>query len=214
MAIAGRRPSTAPARVIGKNPPAKGSITMTDEPIHIAITVRVREPHVAEFQHALKDFAGRSLAEPGARGVQCLYPPPGSASTEYGILRSFANARDRDAFYGSAFFKDWLARIAPMVDGQSTRRQLYGLEAWFRDPKEPMPPRWKMALLTWIAAWPASLLTQTVLAPVVGSDVPQVLQAALVAAGLVVILTWVAMPFLVRIASPWLHPEIAQDVRR
>jgi hypothetical protein len=49
--------------------------------------------------------------------VQCLYPPPGSASTEYGILRSFASAADRDAFYRSAFFKDWLARIEPMVEG-------------------------------------------------------------------------------------------------
>jgi uncharacterized protein len=189
-------------------------MTMTNEPIHIAITVRVRKTHVAEFECALKDFAGRSLAEPGARGVQCLYPPPGSASTEYGILRSFANARDRDAFYGSAFFKDWLARIAPMVEGESTRRQLYGLEAWFRDPKEPMPPRWKMALLTWIAAWPASMFTQVVLALTVGRNIPQVLQAALVALGLVVILTWVAMPFLVRIASPWLHPENAQGARR
>jgi antibiotic biosynthesis monooxygenase (ABM) superfamily enzyme len=187
---------------------------MTDEPIHIAITVRVCKSHVAEFERALKDFAGRSLVEPGARGVQCLYPPPGSASTEYGILRSFANARDRDAFYGSAFFKDWLARISPMVEGHSTRRQLHGLEAWFRDPKEPMPPRWKMALLTWIAAWPASMFTQVVLALVVGRNVPQVLQAALVALGLVVILTWVAMPFLVRIAGPWLHPATAQDLRR
>jgi uncharacterized protein len=146
--------------------------------------------------------------------VQCLYPPPGSASTEYGILRSFANAADRDAFYGSAFFKDWLARIAPMVEGESTSRQLYGLEAWFRDPKEPMPPRWKMALLTWIAAWPASMLTQAILAPVVGRNVPQVLQAALVALGLVAILTWVAMPFLVKIAGPWLHPKSSPDARR
>jgi uncharacterized protein len=185
-----------------------------DEPIHIAITIRVRKPHVAEFERALKDFAGRSLAGPGARGVQCLYPAPGSASTEYGILRSFANAADRDSFYGSAFFKSWLARIAPMVEGESTRRQLYGLEAWFRDPKGPMPPRWKMALLTWIAAWPASMLTQAVLAPVLGRNAPQVLQAALVALGLVVILTWVAMPFLVKIASPWLHPKNSQDARR
>jgi antibiotic biosynthesis monooxygenase (ABM) superfamily enzyme len=146
--------------------------------------------------------------------VQCLYPPPGSASSEYGILRSFANAADRDAFYGSACFKDWLARIAPMVESESTRRQLYGLEAWFRDPKEPMPPRWKMALLTWIAAWPASLLTQAVLALALGRNIPQVLEAALVAVGLVVILTWVAMPVLVRMAHPWLHPKSTPDARR
>ena len=87
-----------------------------------------------------------------------LYPPPGSASTEYGLMRSFASAHDRDAFYNSPLFKDWLARIEPMVEGKSTRRQLSGLEAWFRDGGEPMPPRWKMALLTWPAVWLVSTL--------------------------------------------------------
>jgi uncharacterized protein len=210
MAVAGRRRLTAPSPAIGKK--IRG-LSMTDEPIHIAITVHVRKPYVAEFEHALKDFAGRSLAEPGARGVQCLYPPPGTSSTEYGILRSFANAADRDAFYGSACFEDWLARIAPMVEGESTRRQLYGLEAWFRDPKEPMPSRWKMALLTWIAVWPVSMLVSTVAAAVIGQNVPQVVQAALVAAGLVAILTWVAMPLLVKMAYPWLHPKSSPDAK-
>src|SRR5271155_3109804 len=69
-----------------------------DDPIHIAITVRVRRPRIAEFEPALADFAHQSLAEAGARGVQCLYPPPGSFSTEYGVMRSFASASDRDAF--------------------------------------------------------------------------------------------------------------------
>jgi uncharacterized protein len=186
-----------------------------DEPIHIAITLRVRKTHVAEFQSALADFASRSLAEPGARGVQCLYPPPGSASTEYGIMRSFASAADRDAFYRTALFNDWLARIKPMVEGESTRRQLHGLEAWFRDRKEPIPPRWKMALLTWIAVWLASMLMRATLAPLLGPNVPQVLEAGLVAAGVVVILTWVAMPFLVKIAHPWLHPKAkARNTRK
>jgi antibiotic biosynthesis monooxygenase (ABM) superfamily enzyme len=178
-----------------------------DKPIHIAITLRVRKTHVGEFERALADFARRSLAEPGARGVQCLYPPPGSSSTEYGIMRSFASAADRDAFYRTTFFKDWLARIEPMVEGESTRRQLDGLEAWFRDPKGTMPPRWKMALLTWIAVWLASMLMRAILAPALGPNFPQVLSAGLVAAGVVVILTWVAMPLLVKIARPWLHPK-------
>ncbi len=186
---------------------------MPDEPIHIAITVRVRRPYVAEFERALKDFAGWSLAEPGAMGVQCLYPPPGSASTEYGILRSFANAADRDAFYRSACFKDWQARIAPMLEGQSTRRQLYGLEAWFRDHKEPMPPRWKMAVLTWVAAWPVSMFVSVIVVLALGRNIPRILQGALVAAGLVIVLTWVAMPFLVKIAHPWLRPKRSADAK-
>jgi uncharacterized protein len=175
-----------------------------DEPIHIAIVLRVRKSHIAEFERALADFAYRSLAEPGARGVQSLYPPPGSASTDYGIIRSFASASERDAFYGSPLFKDWLTLIEPMVEGKSTPRQLSGLEAWFRDGAEPMPPRWKMALLTWPAVWLSSTLVRTIVAPALGSNVPQFVEAGFITAGVVVILTWIVMPFVVRAARPWL----------
>jgi uncharacterized protein len=183
-----------------------------NEPIHIAIMLRVRKSHIAEFEPALADFARRSFSEPGARGVQCLYPPPGSASTDYGIMRSFANAADRDAFYGSPLFQDWLNEIEPMVEGKSTRRQLTGLEAWFRDGGEPMPPRWKMALLTWPAVWFASTLVRTILAPALGPFVPQAAEAGFVTAGVVVTLTWVVMPFLVRAARPWLYPRSQQTL--
>lgn len=181
-----------------------------DKPIHIAITMRVRKPRVAEFERTLVDFARRSLAEPGARGVQCLFPPPGSDSTEYGVLRSFASSDDRDDFYRSALFNDWLARIEPMVEGRSSRRELHGLEAWFRDGDEPMPPRWKMALLTWPAVWLSSMLVRTIVAPAMGPNISQVVEAGFITAGVVVTLTWVAMPFLVKIARPWLHPKNTQ----
>ena len=123
-------------------------------------------------------------------------------------MRSFASAADRDAFYGTALFKDWLARIEPMVEGESTRRQLDGLEAWFRDPKGPMPPRWKMALLTFVAVWPVSMAVPAVLNPLIGQRVSDVIFAGAVAAGIVVILTWVAMPLLVRVARAWLNPKV------
>ena len=182
-----------------------------DEPIHIAIMLRVRKSRVVEFQRALADFAHRSLAEPGARGVQTLYPPPGSASTDYGILRSFASASEREAFYGSPLFKTWLAEIEPMVEGKSSPRQLSGLEAWFRDGQEPMPPRWKMALLTWPAVWLVSTIVRTVLAPALGPVLPGVLESGVVTASVVSILTWIAMPLVVKVARPWLYPKSRQS---
>ncbi len=181
------------------------------EPIHIAITRRVRKSHVAQFEHALAEFARRSLAEPGARGVHCLHPPPGSDSTEYGIMRSFASTADRDAFYQTPLYQEWLARIEPMVEGEATYRQLDGLEAWFRNPHGLMPPRWKMASLTWIAVWPVSMLVPTILMPLLGQNFPQIFTAGLIAAGIVVVLTWVAMPLLVKAAHPWLHPSTHQS---
>lgn len=178
-----------------------------DQAIHIAITRRVRKAHTFEFERALADFARRSLAEPGARGVHLLYPPPGSGSAVYGILRSFASARDRDRFYESVLYRDWLDTIRPMVEGEANYRQLSGLEAWFRDPRDGPPPRWKMALLTFLAVWPISVYLPQAILPLLGAAFPQPLAAGLIAAGIVAILTWVVMPIVVRLVHPWLLPK-------
>lgn len=178
-----------------------------DETIHIAIVRRVRKAHVEAFERALAEFASKSLAEPGSRGVHCIYPPPGSGSLDYGILRSFATAADRDAFYETALYKEWRARIEPMVEGEPKYRRLNGLEAWFRSPGVSAPPRWKMALLTWIAVWPVSMLVPAILSPILPAALPRILASGVIAGGIVTVLTWGAMPLLVKLAHAWLHPE-------
>lgn len=175
------------------------------EPVHIAVTRRVRKERVEDFERALAEFASRSLAEPGARGVHCLHPPLGSGSTEYGIMRSFASTAERDAFYKSPIYQEWLETIEPMVEGDATYRDLTGLEAWFRDPEGSRPPVWKMALLTWVAVWPVSILVRAALVPFMGG-LPSILQAGIIAAGIVVVLTWFAMPLLIKITHRWLRP--------
>jgi antibiotic biosynthesis monooxygenase (ABM) superfamily enzyme len=180
-----------------------------DDTVHIAITRRVRKEHTREFERMLGDFASRSLTDPTARGVHLLYPPPSSDSCEYGILRSFASAADRDAFYASDFYREWIASIDHMLEGEPTFRRLDGLEAWFREPHGKMPPRWKMALLTWLAVWPVSMLVPAVLVPLLGNVLPAILRVGVIAAGIVCVLTWLAMPLLVKLARPWLHPSSA-----
>ncbi len=61
-----------------------------------------------------------------------------------------------------------------------------------------MSPRWKMALLTWIAVWPVNMLVPAILKPVLGPNFPQILAAGLIAAGIVILVHWLAMPLLVK----------------
>jgi hypothetical protein len=41
--------------------------------------------------------------------------------------------------------------------------------------KESVPPRWKMALLTWIAVWPTSMFISLILKPTLARNFPHVL---------------------------------------
>ena len=178
-----------------------------ETPIHIVITRRVRPGREAEFQAALREFFQESFGHYGVLGASMLVPVPGSDSTEFGILRTFASARERDAFYASPLFAAWEERIAPLTEDAWTYRPLTGMEAWFRAPQRP-PARWKMALLTWIAVWPGSVSVRAALFPVLGSALPGVIFAGAVAAGIVAVLTWVAMPLLVKAARAWLQPPV------
>src|SRR3954468_5497330 len=115
-------------------------------PVHVAITRRVRPGCEAEFQNALREFLQSSFAHDGVMGASMLTPLPGSDTREFGILRTFADEKERDAFYQSPMFKRWEERARTLTEGEPVYRQLHGLEAWFRTPHNP-PPRWKMAIV-------------------------------------------------------------------
>lgn len=181
-------------------------------PIHIAITRRVRPGLEAEFQRALREFLQASFAHGGVRGASMLTPPPGSDSREYGILRTFDNEAERDAFYESQLFKTWDVRARALTEGEPVYRQLHGLEAWFRSPHTP-PPRWKMALATLLGVYPTSLLLALTVGKIVNTW-PLLARSLVISACVVVLLTWVVMPLVTRLFQGWLHPQHQETFRR
>ena len=176
-----------------------------NEPIHVAITRKIKPGCEAEFQAALKEFFTKSFGHAGVQGASMLVPPPGSPSPEFGILRTFANARERDDFYASPMFQAWEERIKPLIEGEPVHRQLNGLEAWFRSPQNP-PPRWKMAIATYLGVVPVIMSLSLTLGPLVRSW-NFVLNNLVFNACVVVLLTWVVMPIIARILYRWLHSE-------
>ena len=171
-------------------------------PIHVAITRKVKAGSESAFEESLREFFQDSFDQPGVLGAHLISPLPGSHAREYGILRTFASEHERDVFYRSDLFGRWQQQVAELTEGERTYRELHGLEAWFRtvDP----PARWKMALLTWLGVWPTSLLVGASIGPLL-ANLPGVVSSALMAAAIVVCLTWVVMPALVKMSHSWLH---------
>lgn len=173
-------------------------------PIHIAITRRVRPGREAEFQEALREFFQTSFAHGGVLGATMIVPPPGSDTREFGILRTFGDEKERDAFYASPVFKAWEEKCAPLTEsGSWTQRPLHGLEAWFRSPHMP-PPRWKMGVATYLGVFPVATILSLTLAPAMRSW-HFLLSNALFNACVVILLTWVVMPLVTRALHRWLH---------
>jgi len=152
----------------------------------------------------LKEFLARSLAESGVHGAAMLVPTPGSGSAEYGIIRSFANAAERDAFYASPLYLDCIKLVSTLSDGEPEARELHGLEAFFRQDSQSLPPRWKMAIATYLGVVPVIMTLALTLGPLIRSW-NFVLYNLVFNACVVVLLTWVVMPLITRALHGWLQ---------
>lgn len=172
--------------------------------VHVAIMRVVRPGREREFEALIQKFFEEATRQPGVCGAYLIRPFVGSQSREYGILRSFQSEQDRDRFYASDLYREWNDAVAPLVEGSPQRRELHGLEAFFHG-NAPPPPRWKMALLTWIGVNPAVYIFSNAV-PAAFGDLHPLAMLLVVNAFVVASLAWGFMPLLTRIFKGWLEP--------
>ncbi|MGB0679335.1 MAG: antibiotic biosynthesis monooxygenase [Polyangiales bacterium] len=170
--------------------------------VHVAIMRKVRVGREEDFETAVRAFFAEAERVPGMLDAHLIRPAHDS-QREYGILRSFRSQQDKERFYGSDLYRRWNAQVAELVEGEVQKKQLHGLEAFFREPNGG-PPAWKMALLTWVAVNPAVYLFGRGVPAVVGK-LPGLAAMLLINACVVAALTWAFMPLLTKIAAPWLR---------
>jgi antibiotic biosynthesis monooxygenase (ABM) superfamily enzyme len=168
--------------------------------IHVAITRKILPGKEQEFKDSLRNFLGQSFEHGGVHGAAIISSFPGADDNEIGILRTFKDEKERDAFYHSEQFKQWEDYASTLTE-PAVYRQLTGLEAWFRSAAPP--PRWKMAIATLCGVFPTSMFlyysTGWFLA-----NLPSPLRLLITASLMVGILTWVVMPLVTKILRPWL----------
>jgi antibiotic biosynthesis monooxygenase (ABM) superfamily enzyme len=189
------------------NARAANTVRAAPERVHVAIMRTVRAGREPEFEALIQDFFEEAARQPGVCDAYLIRPIVGSPSRDYGILRSFHSAEDRERFYASDLYRRWNEAVAPLVEGEAQRRELHGLEAFFHG-NAPPPPRWKMALLTWVGVNPAVYIFSNAV-PAVFGEMPMLGRLLLVNAFVVASLAWVFMPVLTKLFSRWLHPPRA-----
>ncbi len=181
----------------------------------VLVTRRVRAGHEADFEQAANGMIAAATQFEGHLGGYLIKPDtPGGRL--YQTLFAFDSDAHLRAWTTSAPRRAFLDRIAAISEGGDGLQILSGLETWFALPaarvRQP-PPRYKMAVVTWMGIFPSVMAISALVAPWLAPIHPA-LSVLVVTALVTIAMTWAVMPALARLLAPWLYPAPADTPPR
>jgi antibiotic biosynthesis monooxygenase (ABM) superfamily enzyme len=178
---------------------------MAEEPVTVVVRRRVKPGAEAAFESAMQEFIRFALSFPGNSGIDVVRPRPGG-SRDYTVVDRFADGEARRAFKESSDYRNWMQRLRELSEQDPYIEEHAGLGGWFTPPDAPRPSppaRIKMALVTFIGAYPLTSVLPSLGARLLPDWHPLLVNVP-VTATIVAALTWVMMPILTRVFARWL----------
>jgi uncharacterized protein len=183
-----------------------------DPPVTVFVSRRAKAGREAEFEDFIRGIIAAASEFPGHLGAT-VFRPTSPDDREYRVVFKFDHLSNLRHWEQSDERRSWYERSREFAEDEPRIERITGLESWFTlEQGVPIvpPPRYKMALVTWLAVFPAITLVLLALTPVV-SGWPLPLRTLLLTVILVPALTWVVMPRLTRLLRRWLYPAPKND---
>ena len=181
--------------------------TDEDPPVTAVASRRVKAGKEQEFEEWVSGILGAAEEFSGYLGSNVIRPRDDD-DDEFQIVFKFDHASNLKRWEESEERHAWLRQVQPLVHEENVR-VLTGLETWFTLPSrpgEPAPPRYKMAVVTWIAVFPLATAIFAVTQPLLGG-LPTVLRTLVFTLIMVTTMTYGVMPRMTRLFSFWLYPD-------
>lgn len=180
-----------------------------DPPVTAVASRRVRLGREREFEDWLSGILTEARKAPGYRGSEVLRPSNRNDDDHYRIVFRFDRVSNLQAWENSEERFRRLREVRPLLHEDGRIDVLTGLETWFTLPSKPgqaAPPRYKIALVTWLALFPLITLFFVAFDPLL-SQLPTLLRMLVLTAVMVTVMTYMIMPRLTRLFSFWLYPN-------
>jgi uncharacterized protein len=168
---------------------------------------RVRPGHEKDYNDWIRRYLTIERKAPGYLGTTIIIPGGSKSPLRY-IIRRFVDKAAMERWDNS----EESLRLLKEANDYSTRHYdtSTGLETWFAFPdlktlSQSPPPRWKMAIVIFFAAYAISSLSRSILNPFL-EQWPILGSAVIYTAILVVSLTYFALPIANRMLRHWLYP--------
>lgn len=187
------------------------SLTMrTDEAPQVTAIIShvVRLGREQGYEQWFQGIATDARKFKGHLGVSAIRPRD-HAHPEYVVILKFDCYDNLKRWLESDTRRQWLERLQPLIEKPESLQTLTGLETWFTLSSEPIkspPPRYKMALVTWLGVFSTIAVVSRLLAPLI-SRLPVLLNQLITTGLVVVLLTYLIMPRLTQLFRKWLYPK-------
>jgi uncharacterized protein len=182
----------------------------TSGPVTATVTRTARKGKIEEFEEWMQGFIRASLRFEGHLGVNIIRPADKS-KPEYVIIVRFNNLENMLKWENSDERNKWLEKGKDLTEGEGKIEKLTGMEFWFtpypsKDTERRIaltPPRYKMAIVTTAVIF---ILLTTLIPQVheLTEGIPSLLRTLMETTIIVVLMTYVLMPNVTRVLSPWL----------
>ncbi|MBN8440128.1 MAG: antibiotic biosynthesis monooxygenase [Thauera sp.] len=188
------------------------AISVAAAPVTRIARRHARPGREAEYEALVREMFGRMRASRGFMGADMI--PPEEAHGEYQVVVKFASEADLQAWDESAARAEMHKRIREVAEDEPEYRRLSGLEAWFTGavvPASMHPPRFRMAVVTWMGIFPVVSFYLWLVSLWPGFvELPFLPRTAVFTALIVATMTWGVMPRLTKLMRGWLSPKSKQ----
>jgi uncharacterized protein len=153
--------------------------------------------HEKDYDDWLERFMTSERQFPGYLGTTIIAPGGKTSSVRY-VIDRFSDQASLDAWENS----EVALSLIDEINKYTTLQRVTGLETWFNLPNLKTisaPPKWKMAIVSFIAAYSISSVAHYILSIYLGHLLMTII--------LVIGLTYFAMPLLSRLLRRWLYPK-------
>lgn len=179
-----------------------------DPPVTVTVSRQVKPGCEVPFERLVSDLCLEAKRFPGYLGTD-FFKPDGHCN-DYRVIFKFDCLSHFHQWQISPVRVEAYQKIDALLVKPPHIEILTGLETWFEVPGQsgPLvpPPRYKMAIVSWLAIYPLVVLILTVLNPLLLQLVIPV-KAAVITLIAIPTMTYVLMPRMTRLFSAWLYPK-------
>lgn len=182
------------------------------ELVTVIVSRKVKQGREQEFEAWRLGIEQEASKFEGHLGTQ-LIRPSNHISSEYVVIFKFDNYSNLKKWEESTGRARWIEKTGDFTEGSAHIHKLTGLEYWFALPKEPLqapPPRYKMAIATFLALFPTINLVNLTINPLL-DGLHEIIRLAITVMITVALMTYLIMPLMIRLLAFWLYKNLQNE---